>query len=281
MGSEVLTSENASTHETVAANEKASTRENLLTPEEVAMLNSKVGLRALFKSRKVNIKKALEETKYEYRLKALQEQLIRLQTWVIKNNKKVVIVFEGRDAAGKGGAIRRITEYLNPRHLNIVALDVPTEDEKSQWFFQRYISHLPRPGEIVFYDRSWYNRAVVEPVNGFCTEAEYKTFMGQVNNFEEMLIQSDTYLIKFYFSISKQEQARRFVDIKKNPLKRWKMTPVDERAQELWEDYTRYKEAMFETTNTKLAPWIIVDADQKSKARLAAISHILAAIPYE
>lgn len=299
MGSEILTSENASRHNKAAASDKAATgdntatrdqaltinknasREKVLTPEEVAMLNSKVGLRALFKSKKVNVRKALDETKYEYKLKALQEQLIKLQTWVIKNNKKVVVVFEGRDAAGKGGAIRRITEYLNPRHFNIVALDVPTEDEKSQWFFQRYISHLPRPGEIVFYDRSWYNRAVVEPVNGFCTEAEYKIFMGQVNNFEEMLIQSNTFLIKFYFSITKEEQARRFVDIKKNPLKRWKMTPVDERAQELWEDYTRYKEAMFETTHTELAPWVIINADQKSKARLAAISHILSAIPYE
>ncbi len=287
MASEVLTDEKVLTANQAVEGKKAASpdkpgkREKTLTPEEVALLNSKVGLRALFKSKKVNVKKALEETRYVSELKALQEQLIKLQTWVIKNNKKVVILFEGRDAAGKGGAIRRITEYLNPRHFNIVALDVPTEDEQSQWFFQRYISHLPRPGEITFYDRSWYNRAVVEPVNGFCTEAEYNTFMGQVNNFEEMLIQSDTYLIKFYFSITKEEQARRFVDIKKNPLKRWKMTPVDERAQELWEDYTRYKEAMFEKTNTELAPWVIVDADQKSKARLKAISHILSAIPYD
>ena len=252
-----------------------------LTSEEVTLLNSKVGLKALFKSRKVNTKKALDETRYEYNLKALQVELIKLQTWVIKNNKKIVILFEGRDAAGKGGAIRRITEYINPRHIKIVALDVPTADEKNQWFFQRYISHLPKPGEIVFYDRSWYNRAVVEPVNGFCTEHEYNTFMKQVNNFEEMLIQSDTFLIKFYFSITKEEQARRFSEIKKNPLKRWKMTPVDERAQELWEDYTSYKEAMFEQTNTELAPWVIIDADQKSKARLQAMSHILSVIPYE
>lgn len=252
-----------------------------LTSEEVELLNSKIGLRALFKSRKVNPKKALDEIRYENNLKALQVELIKLQTWVIKNNKKVVVLFEGRDAAGKGGAIRRVTEYINPRHFNIVALDVPTEDERNQWFFQRYISQLPRPGEIVLYDRSWYNRAVVEPVNGFCTEDEYKTFMSQVNDFEKMLIQSDTYLIKFYFSITKEEQARRFSDIKKSPLKRWKITPVDERAQELWEDYTAYKEAMFETTNTDLAPWIIINADQKSAARLEVISHILSVIPYE
>lgn len=252
-----------------------------LTSEELELLNSKIGLKALFGSKKVNIRKALDETRYEHNLKALQVELIKLQTWVIKNNKKIVILFEGRDAAGKGGAIRRITEYINPRHINIVALDVPTEDEKNQWFFQRYISQLPKPGEIVFYDRSWYNRAVVEPVNGFCTEKEYKTFMAQVNDFEKMLIQSDTFLIKFYFSITKKEQARRFSDIKKSPLKRWKMTAVDEMAQELWEDYTSYKEAMFETTNTALAPWVIIDADQKSSARLKAISHILSVIPYE
>ncbi len=252
-----------------------------LTSEEVELLNTKIGLRALFRSRKVNTKKALDEITYGKKLKALQVELIKMQTWVIQNNKKIVVLFEGRDAAGKGGAIRRVTEYINPRHFKIVALDVPTEDERNQWFFQRYISHLPRPGEIVLYDRSWYNRAIVEPVNGFCTEDEYKTFMSQVNDFEKMLIQSNTFLIKFYFSITKEEQARRFSEIKKSPLKRWKMTSVDERAQELWEDYTCYKEAMFKTTNTDLAPWVIINADQKSAARMEVISHILSVIPYE
>lgn len=252
-----------------------------LTKEELELLNSKVGLKALFRNKKVNLNKVLAETRYETELKGLQTELIKLQNWVIKNNKKIVILFEGRDAAGKGGAIRRITEYINPRHIKIVALDVPTEDERNQWFFQRYISHLPKPGEMVFFDRSWYNRAVVEPVNDFCTDKEYEIFMSQVNDFEKMLIQSDTYLIKFYFSITKEEQANRFLEIKKNPLKHWKITAVDEKAQELWDDYTQYKDAMFKTTNTTDAPWIIINANQKISARLEAISHFLEAIPYK
>lgn len=252
-----------------------------LTAEEVILLNSKTGLRSLFSSKKINITKALEVVKYEQKLKELQEELIKLQNWVIKNNKKIVILFEGRDAAGKGGAIRRVTEYINPRHFKIIALDVPTEDERQQWFFQRYINHLPKPGEIVFFDRSWYNRAVVEPVNGFCTEEEYKIFMSQVNNYEKMLIQSNTYLIKLYFSITKEEQAKRFLEIKKNPLKHWKLTPVDENAQRLWDINTDYKETMFKTTDTTVAPWIVINANQKSHARLEAISHILETIPYE
>ena len=156
-----------------------------------------------------------------------------------------------------------------------------TDDERQQWFFQRYINQLPKPGEIVFFDRSWYNRAVVEPVNNFCTEKEYEVFMSQVNDFERMLIESDTYLIKFYFSITKEEQAKRFEEIKSDPLKRWKMTPVDEKAQALWDEYTRYKTKMFETTNTEIAPWEIIDADKKSDARLKAISHILSVIEYK
>ena len=255
--------------------------ERKLTVEEVELLNSKLGLRSLFNTKKVNIEKALERIKYENELKDLQVELIKLQNWVIKNDKKLVILFEGRDAAGKGGAIRRITEYINPRHFKIVALDIPTEDERKQWFFQRYVNQLPKPGEIVFFDRSWYNRAVVEPVNGFCTEEEYEIFMSQVNNYEKMLIQSNTYLIKFYFSITKEEQAKRFEEIKKDPLKRWKITPVDKKAQELWDNYAFYKEAMFEKTNTPEAPWKIIDANQKSTARLKAISHILASIPYK
>lgn len=249
--------------------------------EEIKLLNSKIGLYTLLKNKKVNIPKVLEEVNYTINLKKKQEELIKLQNWVIKENKKVVILFEGRDAAGKGGAIRRITEYINPRHFKIVALNIPTSDERKQWFFQRYINQLPKPGEIVFFDRSWYNRAVVEPVNKFCTEKEYKIFMSQVNNFEKMLIQSNTYLVKFYFSISKKEQARRFKDIKNSPLKRWKMTPVDEKAQDLWDDYTSFKKKMFEVTNTKIAPWTIIDANKKPYARIKAITHILGAIPYK
>ena len=252
-----------------------------LTDEDITLLNSKIGLHALLKNKKVDIPNVLEGVKYIANLKEKQEELIKLQNWVIKGNKKVVIVFEGRDAAGKGGAIRRITEYINPRHFKIVALDIPTSDERKQWFFQRYINRLPKPGEIVFFDRSWYNRAVVDPVNNFCSEKEYKTFMSQVNNFEKMLIQSDTYLIKLYFSISKREQAKRFKEIKSSPLKRWKMTAVDEKAQALWDDYTFYKKKMFEVTNTEIAPWTIIDANKKPIARLEVINHILESIPYK
>lgn len=252
-----------------------------LSNNDIRLLNSKVGLHTLLKNKKYDLSRALEETKQILNLKKQQEELIKLQNWVIKENKKVVILFEGRDAAGKGGAIRRITEYINPRHFKIVALNIPTKDEREQWFFQRYINQLPKPGEIVFFDRSWYNRAVVEPVNNFCTQEEYEIFMSQVNHFEKMLIQSDTYLIKLYFSISKVEQAKRFKEIKNSPLKRWKMTPVDEKAQALWEDYTQYKKKMFQLSNTKLAPWTIIDANKKSIARLKSIEHILKSIPYK
>ena len=252
-----------------------------LVEEKIELLNSKIGLYALLKNKNVDITKVLEEVTYTANLKKKQEELIKLQNWVIKEDKKVVILFEGRDAAGKGGAIRRITEYINPRHFKIVALDIPTSDERKQWFFQRYINQLPKPGEIVFFDRSWYNRAVVEPVNNFCTEKEYENFMSQVNNFEKMLIQSDTYLIKLYFSISKNEQAKRFKEIKNSPLKRWKMTPVDEKAQALWDEYTSYKNKMFEVSNTQNAPWTIIDANKKSNARLKAMTYILGSIPYK
>ncbi|MFK7806942.1 MAG: polyphosphate kinase 2 [Saprospiraceae bacterium] len=252
-----------------------------ITKEEVDLLNSKIGLYTLLKKEKINIDKVLDEVQLITELRKQQEELIKLQKWVIKNDKKVVILFEGRDAAGKGGAIRRVTEYINPRHFRIVALNIPTADEQKQWFFQRYINQLPNPGEIVFFDRSWYNRAVVEPVNNFCTDKQYEVFMSQVNDFERMLIQSDTYLIKFYFSITKKEQAKSFEEIKGDPLKRWKMTPVDEKAQALWDDYTKYKKKMFETTSTETAPWMIIDANKKMEARLGAIGHILKVIPYK
>ena len=252
-----------------------------LTKEDVALLNTKVGLHTLFKNKKFNLKKVLDEVKYIHNLKMQQEKLIKLQNWVINEEKKVVIIFEGRDAAGKTGALRRITEYINPRHFRIVALNIPSDDERKQWFFQRYINELPKPGEIVFFDRSWYNRAVVEPVNGFCTQKEYKIFMDQVNEFEKMLVQSDTYLLKMYFSITKEEQAKRFSDLKANPHKRWKVTAVDEKAQGLWDEYSKYKDKMFESTNSEYAPWKIIDANQKSKARLSAINYILETIPYK
>jgi len=252
-----------------------------LTDEDVELLNSKVGLMSLFRRKKINLEKSLEEVRYAVAFKERQEEIIKLQNWVINNDQKIVILFEGRDAAGKGGAIRRVTEHINPRHFRIVALNIPTEDERKQWFFQRYINKLPKPGEMVLFDRSWYNRAVVEPVNGFCTDKEYKIFMGQVNEFEKMLVESDTYLIKLYFSITKEEQGRRFEDIRKNPSKRWKLTEVDENSRKLWDEYTTYKKKMFEVTNTEHAPWKIVDANNKPKARLEVINHILETIPYK
>ncbi len=251
-----------------------------LSKKDVEIINTKLGLRYLFAEKKINLEKVLRFAKYELELKKLQEELIKLQTWVIENNERVVVLFEGRDAAGKGGAIRRITAHINPRHFRVRALPKPTVEEKGQWYFQRYVNELPKPGEMVFFDRSWYNRAVVEPVNGFCTSEEYKIFMGQVNDFERMICEKGLHLIKFYFSITKEEQAKRFEEIKKSPLKKWKMSPVDEKAQELWDEYTKYKEKMFEKTNTELHPWIIIKANRKTEARVEAIKHILEVIPY-
>ena len=246
-----------------------------LSSSDIELLNSKVGIRKLLAEEKVDISKALRQTQYEAELAALQEQLIALQERVIRNNERIVVIFEGRDAAGKGGAIRRITARINPRHFRIVALPKPTEEERGQWYFQRYVNKLPKPGEIVFFDRSWYNRAVVEPAMGFCTIDEYKNFMRHVNAFEKMITDSGTRLIKLYFSITKQEQARRFKEIAASPLKKWKITPVDLRAQELWDVYTRYKKAMFKRTNTKNAPWKVINANKKTTARIEAINHIL------
>ncbi len=258
-----------------------STNDPILSEEDVELLNSKLGLRSLFSNKKIDINKTLREVRYEKQLLERQIELVKLQTWAIENDKKIVIVFEGRDAAGKGGAIRRIAAHINPRYYRVIALNKPTEEEQGQWYFQRYVNELPAPGKIVFFDRSWYNRAVVEPVNGFCTPNQYDIFMDQVNEFEKMIVQSNTYLIKFYFSISKEEQQKRFDDIKKSNLKRWKMSAVDERAQELWDDYTKYKQLMFEKTDTPHAPWVIIEANKKPEARLAAMDHVLKTIPYK
>lgn len=251
-----------------------------ISSEQLKMLNSKQGLHALLKHKNLDLEQVIEEVTYTTAIRKEQEQLIHLQNWAIENDQKVVVLFEGRDAAGKGGAIQKITEYINPRHYRVVALGIPTADERQQWFFQRYINQLPKPGEIAFFDRSWYNRAVVEPVNDFCTKEEYKRFMSQVNDFEKMLIQSDTHLIKLYFSIDKAEQAKRFKEIKENPLTRWEMSSVDEQAQALWDKYTKYEKKMFAKTHTKLAPWFVLDGNNKNRARLRAIQHILEVIPY-
>lgn len=255
--------------------------EKKYTEADIKKLNSKAGLKALMSKEPLNIDRAIRYINYERKLKKLQVEMIRLQSWAIENDKKIVVLFEGRDAAGKGGAIRRITERINPRHIKIVALPKPTEDEQTQWYFQRYIHQLPKAGEIVFFNRSWYNRAVVEPVNGFCTQDEYQVFMNQVNDFERMILESGIYLVKIYMSINKKEQSKRFEEIKNDPLKQWKISPVDEKAQELWDEYTTYKNAMFAKTNTESAPWKIIRANRKTEARMNAINHILKVIPYD
>ena len=252
-----------------------------LTPKNIKKLNSKRGLKLFYKEDDMTVAKALRILNYEDKLKKLQEELIKLQQWVEAKGEKLVIVFEGRDAAGKGGAIRRITQHLNPREFNVVALPKPTPEENEQWYFQRYIKNLPRSGQITFFDRSWYNRAVVEPVNGFCTEEEYRIFMNQVNGFEQMLVESGVRLVKFYFSINKDEQERRFNDIKSSPVKKWKFSPVDQTALERWDDYTLYKTKMFEKTDTKIAPWIVIKANKKMRARVEVIQKLLDLVPYD
>ena len=207
--------------------------------------------------------------------------MVKLQRWVQEKKRRVAIIFEGRDAAGKGGTIRRFMEHLNPRAMRVVALPKPTEEETGQWYFQRYAKQLPNCGEIVFFDRSWYNRAVVEPVMGFCTNEQYDQFMRQVPEFEHMLYEDGIMVIKFWFSISKEEQLKRFKSRKKNPLKQWKLSPIDAKAQELWDKYKYYKEWMFSKTHTTFSPWVIVKANNKRKARLESMRYVLSALDYE
>lgn len=252
-----------------------------LNPTQITNLNSSKGLQALLSDEEINLNKALKSVNYLKSLKKLQKELIKMHEHIIENKEKVIVVFEGRDAAGKGGSIRRITERINPRHFRIVALRRPTIEEKSQWYFQRYVNALPKAGEIVFFDRSWYNRAVVEPVNGFCTQEEYQIFMNQVNDFEKMITASGIRLVKIYMSITKDEQERRFDEIKNDPLKQWKITPVDLQAQELWDEYTKYKDVMFKQTNTFVAPWKIIKGNKKTTARISAIKYLLSQIPYD
>ncbi len=223
----------------------------------------------------------LEKKFYEGELERLQLELVKLQEWVRAQGLKVVVIFEGRDAAGKGGVIKRITESLNPRVCRVVALGTPTEREKTQWYFQRYIAQLPAGGEIVLFDRSWYNRAGVERVMGFCTEEEYQEFMRTCPEFERMLVRSGVVLIKYWFSVSPEEQEKRFQDRLEDPAKRWKLSPMDLEARSKWVEYSKAKDTMFNYTDIKQAPWLVVDADDKKRARLNCISHFLSVIPYE
>jgi len=218
---------------------------------------------------------------YEKELARLELELIKLQEWIKHAGLKVVVIFEGRDAAGKGGTIKRITQSLNPRICRVVALAAPTERERTQWYFQRYVAHLPAAGEMVLMDRSWYNRAGVERVMGFCTEDEYQEFLRACPEFERMLIRSGITLIKYWFSVSDAEQERRFQRRLQDPTRRWKLSPMDLKSRELWIEYSRAKDDMFHYTDTKQAPWYVVQADDKRRARLNCISHLLEQIPYQ
>ena len=231
-------------------------------------------------SKYVTIKVKKKKLKYEKELVKLQIELLKLQSYVKEKGLKVLILTEGRDAAGKGGTIKRITEHLNPRGCRVVALEKPSDVERTQWYFQRYIQHLPSAGEIVIFDRSWYNRGGVEPVMGFCTNEEHNMFLRQVPKLEEMLVNSGIILFKFYFSVSKEEQKARFDSRKDDPLKQYKLSPVDQQSQILWEQYTLAKYSMLLASNTDFAPWTIIVSNDKKKARLNTIKSILARIDY-
>jgi polyphosphate kinase len=225
--------------------------------------------------------KSPKDYAYVDELVRLQFELLKMQEWVRLQDLKLCVLFEGRDAAGKGGVIKRITECLNPRVCRVVALGTPTEKERSQWYFQRYVAHLPAAGEIVLFDRSWYNRAGVEHVMGFCSDDEYKEFLRSCPLFEEMLVRSGIVLVKYWFSVNDQEQERRFAERMRNPIKRWKLSPMDLEARKHWVEYSKAKDVMLEHTDHKKAPWFIVDADNKKRARLNCIAHLLTQVPYK
>jgi polyphosphate kinase 2 len=225
--------------------------------------------------------KKVSKKLYNNELNQLQIELVKLQEWIKTKGLRVIVIFEGRDAAGKGGTIKRITQVLNPRICRVVALGTPTEREKTQWYFQRYVPHLPAAGEMVLFDRSWYNRAGVEKVMGFCTNDEYWEFLRSCPNFERMLIRSGIILIKYWFSVSEEEQEKRFRARMADPTKRWKLSPMDLKSREMYVDYSKAKDEMFAYTDTKISPWYMVDADNKRRARLNCIHHLLSMIPYE
>ncbi len=245
---------------------QAETEENL-DPAEVA--------------RKKARSKAFRKYQQEEELKPFQAELIKMQRYLEDSKRRMIILFEGRDAAGKGGTIRRVTRYMNEKHYRVVALGKPTENEKTEWFFQKYVRQFPRGGEVVLFDRSWYNRAMVEPVFGFCSEDEYKNFMRGVTGFEKDLIRQGTILVKLYFSVTKEEQARRFERRKTDPLRQWKLSEVDVQAQERWDEFTNVKYQMLKKTHTTHAPWKIIRSNDKHQARLNAMKVILNSVPYD
>ncbi len=255
--------------------------EQLLTNEDFQRIVGSDEIIPILTERERNIDKILFNLSYEDQLRKLQVELVKLQSWIVKNKLRVAIIFEGRDAAGKGGTIKRFSQHLNPRSMRVVALSKPSDIERGQWYFRRYIRQLPNQGEMAFFDRSWYNRAVVEPVMGFCNDQQYARFMQQVPEFENMLIEDGLHLIKFWFSITKEEQQRRFQARSENPLKQWKLSPVDKKGQELWDRYTYYKEQMFSRTHTTFSPWIIIKTNVKKIARLESIRYVLSQFEYD
>ncbi|WP_421985773.1 polyphosphate kinase 2 [Roseivirga sp.] len=262
------------------AMEKPSGKKNL-TNEDFNRIKNRADLEEALGSKGKKFQKALFNLDYERQLEQLQVEMVKLQRWIVDTGQRVAVILEGRDAAGKGGAIKRFSEHLNPRAMRVVALNKPTDLEMKQWYFRRYIKELPNAGEIVFYDRSWYNRAVVEPVMGFCSKEQYQQFMRQVPEFEHMLFEDGIHVIKLWFSITKEQQQKRFEGRKNDPLKSWKLSPVDEKGQELWEKYTYYKEQMFAQTHTSFSPWTILKTNEKKIARLESIRYLLSKFEYE
>ena len=247
---------------------------------EVSRSWSQDEIRRIFETGEYPYEKKIPRAEYEKDKELLQIELLKVQEWVKETNEKIVLLFEGRDAAGKGGTIKRFTEHLNPRGARVIALDKPTEKEKTQWFFQRYIQHFPAGGEMTFYDRSWYNRAGVERVMGFCTPQEYLEFMRQTPDLERMMVRSGIRLYKYWFSVTQEEQHRRFDARAVEPLKKWKLSPIDKLSMDKWDDYTEAKEAMFFYTDTADAPWTIVKSNDKKRARLECMRHFLSTLPY-
>ena len=251
------------------------------TPDHFNAVQKRADLIRVAEENNISLEKPLNKIKCEVELRKLQSEFVNLQKWISNKKMRVAVLFEGRDASGKGGSIKRFKEHLNPRNSRVVALTKPTDVERGQWYFRRYIKELPNPGEIVFFDRSWYNRAVVEPVMGFCTKKEYNQYMVQVPEFEHLLHEDNLIIIKFWFFISKEEQKKRFDSRLNNPLKQWKFSPVDLKGQDLWDQYTYYKEQMFSKTHTAFSPWIIVKTNSKKQARLESMRYVLSFFDYK
>jgi polyphosphate kinase 2 len=244
------------------------------------MRHSPEQIKELFRSGTYPYKTKIRRSSYEKHKEELQVELLKVQSWVKETGQRIVVFFEGRDAAGKGGTIKRFMEHLNPRAASVVALEKPTDHERGQWYFQRYIKHLPTEGEMVFFDRSWYNRAGVERVMGFCDSLEYLEFMRQVPDLERMLVRSGIRLFKFWFSVTHEEQERRFNARSGDPLKQWKLSPIDQESQNKWDEYTEAKEAMFFYTDTADSPWTVIKSDDKKRARLNCMQHFLSELDY-